>query len=174
MGGMAGATTAWTTTVPSPIGDLHLACDGDGALTHALFHDETRLTIDDSVRRDAGPFVDATTQLAQYFGGEREHFDLPLAPAGTAFQLAAWTALRTIPYGTTRSYGEQARAAGHPNAIRAIGAANGRNPIGVIVPCHRVIGADGSLTGYGGGLHRKRWLLDHERRAVAPPLWAEP
>jgi methylated-DNA-[protein]-cysteine S-methyltransferase len=163
--------TAWTTTVGTPIGDLHLVCDADGALTHVLFHDETRMRVDDAARPDTAPFSATMDQLEEYFAAEREVFDLPLAPHGTAFQLAAWAALRAIPYGTTRSYGEQADAVGHPDAVRAIGAANGRNPIGVIVPCHRVIGADGSLTGYGGGLHRKRWLLDHERRRAEPTLF---
>lgn len=106
----------------------------------------------------------AAAQLVEYFDGEREDFDLPLAMTGTEFQREAWEALREIPYGTTRSYAEQAKAIGRPTATRAIGAANGKNPIPIIVPCHRVIGADGSLTGYGGGEAAKRWLLNHEAR----------
>jgi methylated-DNA-[protein]-cysteine S-methyltransferase len=105
----------------------------------------------------------AVDQLRQYFAGQRTTFELPLRPAGTAFQRAAWQALCAIPYGETRSYAQQARAVGRPTATRAIGAANGRNPIAIIVPCHRVIGSDGSLTGYAGGEAVKRWLLDHER-----------
>lgn len=103
-------------------------------------------------------------QLDAYFRGELRRFDLPLEPAGTDFQRSVWEGLRAIPYGTTRSYGEQARALGRPSAVRAVARGNGDNPIGIIVPCHRVVGADGSLTGYGGGLWRKKWLLDHERR----------
>lgn len=105
-------------------------------------------------------------QVEEYFAGERTVFDVPLDPIGTEFQLRAWSALRSIPYGETRSYGEQARVIGSPNAVRAVGAANGRNPISIIVPCHRVIGADGSLTGFGGGLAAKRYLLDLEARAT--------
>ena len=102
------------------------------------------------------------TQLAQYFAGNRRTFEIPLDPVGTAFQLRAWQALRDIPYGQTRSYAEQARAIGKPTAVRAVGAANGRNPLPIVVPCHRVIGADGALTGFAGGLHRKRALLELE------------
>jgi methylated-DNA-[protein]-cysteine S-methyltransferase len=108
----------------------------------------------------------AGEQLNEYFAGRRQSFDLPLAARGTGFQQSVWRALTDIPYGVTRSYREIAEAVGSPRAFRAVGAANGRNPIAVIVPCHRVIGADGSLTGFGGGLERKRWLLEHERAAV--------
>lgn len=111
-------------------------------------------------RRDAGALAAVTAQLDAYFGGERREFDLSLAPAGSPFQLEVWAELTRIPYGTTISYGAQARRLGKPgSASRAVGAANGQNPISVIVPCHRVIGADGSLTGYGGGLDRKEALL---------------
>lgn len=106
----------------------------------------------------------AAAQLAAYFAGERRDFDLPLAPQGTPFQQRVWDALLAIPYGAVRSYGDVARAIGRPAASRAVGAANGRNPIAIIVPCHRVIGASGQLTGYGGGLPTKRWLLEHEQR----------
>jgi methylated-DNA-[protein]-cysteine S-methyltransferase len=109
-------------------------------------------------------------QLAEYFAGERRDFDLPLAPHGTAFQVAVWRALADIPFGVTCSYGELARVVGRPSASRAVGAANGRNPIAIILPCHRVIGSNGELTGYGGGLPMKRWLLDHERACVQPGL----
>ena len=108
----------------------------------------------------------AAEQLREYFDGTRRVFDLPLAPEGTAFQRIAWRALEAIPYAETRSYGEQARAIGRPAASRAVGAANGKNPISIIVPCHRVIGASGDLTGYGGGMDAKRWLLAHEQRVA--------
>lgn len=111
---------------------------------------------------DDEAFTDVRTQLAEYFAGDRVDFDLPLGPHGTAFQRSVWDALREIPYGQTRTYGEQAVAVGTPTAVRAVGAANGRNPISIIVPCHRVIGADGKLVGYGGGLDAKKWLLGHE------------
>ncbi len=109
-------------------------------------------------------FTEAARQLAEYFAGTRTDFNLPLVLAGTPFQQAAWAALRQIPYGQTRSYQQQAAAIQRPAAIRAIGTANGKNPISIIVPCHRVIGANGSLTGYGGGLAAKQWLLAHEAR----------
>ena len=105
----------------------------------------------------------ASRQLDEYFAGTRQTFDLPLRPVGTPFQLRAWDVLRGIPYGTTITYGEQARRMESPSAVRAIGGANGRNPLGIFVPCHRVVGSDGSLTGFAGGVDRKRWLLDHER-----------
>jgi methylated-DNA-[protein]-cysteine S-methyltransferase len=118
----------------------------------------------------------ALDQLREYFAGTRLSFDLPMEPAGgTAFQRRAWQALCAIPFGQTRSYGDQARAIGAPAAVRAVGAANGRNPLGIIVPCHRVIGSDGKLTGYGGGLPAKQWLLGHEAKVLtavtgqAPP-----
>jgi methylated-DNA-[protein]-cysteine S-methyltransferase len=101
-------------------------------------------------------------QLGEYFAGRRQDFDLPLAPAGTAFQRAVWTELLRIPFGNTTSYGDIAARVGGPRAVRAVGAANGRNPIALIVPCHRVIGGNGRLTGYGGGLPTKHWLLSHE------------
>jgi len=105
---------------------------------------------------------DAARQLDQYFAGERTEFDLPLAPIGTEFQQQAWTALRSIPFGETISYGEQARRLGDKNKSRAVGAANGRNPIPIVVPCHRVVGSNGHLTGFAGGLGVKAWLLEHE------------
>ena len=109
-------------------------------------------------------------QLVEYFAGERLDFDVPLDPVGTDFQRDAWTALRRIPYGDTVSYGEQAERSGDRSKARAVGAANGQNPIPVIVPCHRVIGSDGSLTGFAGGIDAKRWLLDHEARVVGRTL----
>jgi methylated-DNA-[protein]-cysteine S-methyltransferase len=115
---------------------------------------------------DDAPFAAARSQLTQYFAGERAAFDLALAPTGTPFQLAAWAELRRIPYGEPASYREIAERLGRPTATRAVGAANGANPLPVVVPCHRVIGSDGSLTGFGGGLERKVWLLAHEGHAV--------
>ena len=110
-------------------------------------------------------------QIGEYFAGARQEFTVPLAPQGSNFELGVWNYLRSIPYGKTRSYGQQARAIGKPSASRAVGAANGRNDISILIPCHRVIGAGGSLVGYGGGLERKKWLLNHERQAVGEELW---
>src|SRR5262249_31221022 len=110
------------------------------------------------------PLADVRAQLAAYFAGELTLFDLPLAPHGSAFQLGVWEQLRRIPYGETISYGELARRIGDQSAARAVGAANGQNPLPIIVPCHRVIGADGSLTGFGGGIATKKFLLEHEQR----------
>jgi methylated-DNA-[protein]-cysteine S-methyltransferase len=106
-------------------------------------------------------------QLKEYFAGSRTTFDLPLEPSGTDFQLSVWELLRKIPYGVTTSYGELARRLGEPKASRAVGAANGANPIPIIVPCHRVVGSKGELTGFGGGIERKRWLLEHEGALMA-------
>ena len=159
------------TTVPSPIGDLVLTSDGS-AIT-GVYMGEPPHGIDPTWRQDPAPFTAAVEQLGAYFAGERESFDLDLAPVGTPFQLAVWEALRTIPYGETRSYGELAAQIGRPGASRAVGAANGNNPLSIVVPCHRVIGADGSLTGFGGGLPRKQWLLSMERGQSQMPLYAD-
>ncbi|RME78809.1 MAG: methylated-DNA--[protein]-cysteine S-methyltransferase, partial [Chloroflexi bacterium] len=107
-------------------------------------------------------------QLEEYFAGQRQEFSLPLAPQGTAFQQQVWQYLLTIPFGKTVSYGDVARGIGSEKAVRAVGAANGRNPIPIIIPCHRVVGSNGTLTGYGGGLWRKKWLLEHEIRQTTP------
>ncbi len=162
------AATLYTTT-DSPIGELLLTGDG-AALTGLYMQAGRRKRIDPSWRRSDAAFAAAVAQLGEYFAGERREFDLALAPRGGEFQLRAWQALREIPYGETIAYGEQARRIGHPDAARAVGAANGQNPIGVIVPCHRVVGADGSLTGFGGGLSRKRLLLDLEADTVGGAL----
>lgn len=146
-------------TIDSPIGRLLLTGE-DGALTGLYMEPHPRLPA--SAVHDPGAFADAAAQLAAYFAGSLTSFDLPLAPSGTPFQLRVWEALRAIPYGETATYGEIAAGIGKPWASRAVGAANGQNPISVIVPCHRVIGADGTLTGYGGGLERKRILLELE------------
>jgi methylated-DNA-[protein]-cysteine S-methyltransferase len=144
-------------TIDSPLGELLLTGDGE-ALTGVHMDGAP----DPGWRRDPAPFRDAADQLRAYFAGELRDFDLPLAPRGTAFQRAVWNALRAVPYGRTVGYGELAARIGRPGAARAVGAANGRNPIAIVIPCHRVIGADGTLTGYGGGLARKRRLLDLE------------
>jgi methylated-DNA-[protein]-cysteine S-methyltransferase len=150
--------------VDSPVGRLLLTGD-ERALTGLYLLDagSHSASVQPGWIRRAGGFGAADTQLGEYFAGSRTEFDLPLAPHGTPFQLAVWEELTRIPYGTTVSYGAVAAALGKsPVASRAVGLANGRNPISIIVPCHRVIGADGSLTGYGWGVDRKEWLLRHE------------
>jgi methylated-DNA-[protein]-cysteine S-methyltransferase len=151
------------TNFDSPIGRLLLTTDGT-ALT-GLYMEVSRKAQstegwveDDSV----GPLAETVRQLTEYFAGTRREFDLPLRLAGTAFQQRVWRELTEIPYGETWSYGQLAKRINKPSASRAVGLANGRNPISILVPCHRVIGANGSLTGYGGGLERKQWLLAHE------------
>ena len=165
-------TLVWSVT-PSPVGDLLLTTDG-AALTglffrpHKASHRQWELCRRSGLEDGQSPVLVRTrAQLAEYFAGTRTEFDLPLEPAGTAFQLRVWLALRGIGYGRTESYGSIARQLGLiPGASRAVGLANGANPISIVVPCHRVIGADGSLTGYGGGLDRKRFLLDLERGSL--------
>jgi methylated-DNA-[protein]-cysteine S-methyltransferase len=149
--------------IESPVGNLLLAGDGTSLeLIHFQSGPHARNAAAEWVRNPR-PFEPAVAQLLEYFAGERREFDLPLAPQGTDFQRSVWTALRKIPYGETLSYGELARRIGNPNASRAVGLANGANPLPIVVPCHRVIGADGSLTGFGGGLDIKRKLLALER-----------
>jgi len=149
--------------VDSPVGMLTIAGSG-GALGHVVLARAAHPPRDRSGWvEEPRAFGDVVTQLEEYFAGERTVFDLVLRPTGTAFQRRVWDALSRIPYGETRTYGEIAEAIGQPGAARAVGLANGRNPIAIVVPCHRVIGADGSLTGYGGGLDVKRALLDLER-----------
>lgn len=157
-------------TVDSPVGPLTLAGCG-GRLMHLRMVDQTYEPNHDGWERDDAAFPDAVEQLESYFAGERTEFDLELELVGTPFQRSVWAALLTIPYGETRSYGEIAAQIGSPGAFRAVGLANGHNPIGIIVPCHRVIGSNGSLTGYGGGLDRKRALLALEKsRSPATPM----
>jgi methylated-DNA-[protein]-cysteine S-methyltransferase len=150
------------TTFESPLGEL-LAL-GDGRRLHGLYMQEgrTAIAVQPGWEEAEEPFADARDQLADYWAGRRVGFDLPLEMTGSPFQRRVWRALQDIPYGETTSYGELARRIGVPSAARAVGLANGHNPICVIVPCHRVIGADGSLTGFGGGLERKRLLLELE------------
>jgi methylated-DNA-[protein]-cysteine S-methyltransferase len=155
-------STLTYTTTDSPIGELLLA--GDGKSLHCLSMQDGRrpMRIDHRWERREAAFDDVRRQLEEYFAGTRRTFDIPLSLHGNEFELRVWSALREIGYGETASYGEIAARIGSAIAARAVGLANGRNPIAVIVPCHRVIGADGSLTGYGGGLERKRLLLDLE------------
>lgn len=149
-------------TMPSPLGVLRLFADGD-ALAGVYLPDQPA----PPAPHGDSPVLRATAeQLGEYFAGTRRAFDLPLAPRGTGFQQTVWRTLVTIPYGETWSYGALARAIGRPAASRAVGAANGKNPISIIVPCHRVIATSGQLTGYAGGLAAKQWLLDHELRHV--------
>ena len=150
------------TSIDSPIGELLLL--GDGEELHGLYMQNGRkpARIAPQWQRSAAPFAEVLAQLREYFAGERVAFDVPLAMHGSGFELKVWRALVGNPYGETASYGEIAARVGQPSAARAVGLANGRNPIAVIVPCHRVIGADGTLTGYGGGLERKRLLLELE------------
>lgn len=154
--------------VPSPIDDLLLV--GDGRALTGLFM--APHTIDPRWEPgDGDPLLtEAAAQLDAWFAGDRLDFDVDLDPAGTDFQRRVWSELRRIAYGETISYGELARRVGRPGAARAVGLANGRNPISLIVPCHRVIGSDGSLTGYGGGIPRKRYLLDFEAKLVGGRL----
>jgi methylated-DNA-[protein]-cysteine S-methyltransferase len=156
------------TTLDTPIGRLTLVASARGlrevwfpnAHAHGPGPDDP----------DHPVLAAASRQLAEYFAGARQEFDLPLDPQGTPFQLTAWRGLTTIPFGETVSYGEQAARIGLPGKARAIGAANGRNPLPIVVPCHRVVGSDGSLVGFGGGLETKSWLLHHERQVLGLEL----
>lgn len=149
--------------VDSPVGRLVLLAD-DAGLRALLYPGPRAEAAAHTAVRDAGPFAEVVGQLEEYFAGERTDFTLRLAPQGTAFQLAVWEELRRIPFGRTCSYGQVAAALGAPGAARAVGMANNRNPISIVVPCHRVVGSTGALTGYGGGLTAKTWLLDLESR----------
>ena len=149
--------------VQSPIGDILIAGDADGLKFVGFPGGKGRLEPEASWQLDNEAFEDVRKQLGEYFAGTRKRFDLQLAPHGTPFQLQVLDALQKIPYGETCSYLDIANRIGKPKAVRAVGAANGRNPLPIIIPCHRVIGADGSLTGFGGGLPTKRFLLDLER-----------
>jgi methylated-DNA-[protein]-cysteine S-methyltransferase len=155
-------TTTSYTVLESPVGKLLASADAAGRVTGLHFDGHRTPTPDPRWVRDERALAPLRHQLEEYFAGERREFELELAPTGTPFQLSVWRALRAIPYGETTSYGEIAAAVGQPSAARAVGGANNRNPIAIIVPCHRVIGASGSLTGYGGGLPRKQQLLKLE------------
>ncbi|MGI9646225.1 MAG: methylated-DNA--[protein]-cysteine S-methyltransferase [Ilumatobacteraceae bacterium] len=164
------------TVLDSPVGPLTVVAS-DAGLRAVLWPadgaggDRPRVPLPGAVEDDDhAVLVEARRQLTEYFAGERTEFDLPLDPVGTAFQQSAWTALRTITYGETISYGEQARRMGDARKARAVGAANGKNPLSIVVPCHRVVGSDGSLTGFAGGVETKAWLLAHERAVSGDTL----
>jgi methylated-DNA-[protein]-cysteine S-methyltransferase len=159
----------------SPIQPLQLVSDGR-SLIGLYMMEPTHppvMSADWQENDNAVPFEETKRQLTAYFSGQRTQFELPLRLQGTPFQQRVWAALQTIPYGETLSYGELAQQIGQPTASRAVGLANGRNPVSIVVPCHRVIGANGKLTGYGGGIERKQWLLNHEcriRMSTASPV----
>lgn len=168
-----GRSELHSTTVDSPVGALRIIASDDGVRAVLWPSDDAeRVPLPDDVEtHDSHPVLaQARSELAEYFAGTRRSFDVPLDPDGTPFQHEAWTALRGIPYAETVSYGEQAEQMGDKNKARAVGAANGRNPISIIVPCHRVVGSDGSLTGFAGGVEVKRWLLAHERKVAGHTL----
>ncbi len=166
-------TAAFTTVHDSPLGPLRIVVDDAGAVLRIdLPGHEGRArgkatSMSKGETEDRSRCAHVARQLDEYFRGERTEFDLDVRLAGTEFQQKAWRALQKIPFGKTRSYQEQAAKAGNPAAVRAVGAANGRNRIPIVVPCHRVIGKDGSLTGFGGGVAAKEWLLGHEQRVLA-------
>ncbi|MHA6203126.1 methylated-DNA--[protein]-cysteine S-methyltransferase [Dyella soli] len=165
------ANTLWYDEWASPVGVLRLVAD-DECLREIWFpHGRHRQLQPPHWRHAAEPLARARQQLEEYFAGTREQFDLPLRPIGTPFQREVWWELARIPYGATISYGELARRIGQPAAVRAVGAANGRNPLPIVLPCHRVIGSDGSLTGFGGGLPTKRFLLSLESRVALGDLF---
>lgn len=158
--------TIFYSYLDSPLEKILIARNSAG-LTHILFQTEIGTKpLGPGWRFETEPPREVANQFQAYFAGELYEFDLPLSPSGTSFQLEVWQALQAIPYGQTISYAELARKIGKPRAMRAVGAANGRNPLPIVIPCHRVIGSNGSLTGYGGGLWRKQWLLEHERRII--------
>lgn len=161
------------TMIDSPIGELLLTSNGTAITGLHMEGSKAPPRPGNAWQQEDRLLAAARDQVAAYFAGELTAFDLPLAPEGTPFQQQVWAALRAIPYGETISYGELARRIGNIRAVRAVSAANGRNPLAVIVPCHRVIGADGSLTGFGGGIARKKILLAHEARVRARGLFAD-
>ncbi len=182
------ASDAYYDIIESPVGPIFLGGSSRG-LHHVGFLPEAERSVEGRMvrdvawsvarlerdtglpaRRDAERASEAARQLGEYFAGERVAFDLPLVPYGSEFQRRVWGILTEIPPGETRSYGWVAQRLGQPSASRAVGAANGQNPLAIVVPCHRVVGANGTLTGYGGGLDRKRWLLEHETSSL--PLFA--
>jgi methylated-DNA-[protein]-cysteine S-methyltransferase len=160
-------TTTFFSTVPSPVGRLTVVGEGDDLVGLYFDKDPLAAKMRATGVKDDGRLRSTVVQLEEYFAGTRTRFDLSLVPSGTAFQKKVWSALVQIPFGATATYGEIARAISRPDASRAVGGANHRNPIAIIIPCHRVIGTDGSMTGYGGGLPRKRILLDLETRTAS-------
>ncbi|PTL75232.1 methylated-DNA--[protein]-cysteine S-methyltransferase [Vitiosangium sp. GDMCC 1.1324] len=159
--------TLFTTTMKSPVGTLRLYATEDALTAIYMENHKGAPVLVANERKDHPVLEAARRQLEEYFAGERVSFDLPLGPAGTPFQQSVWAALREIPLGATWSYANLARHIGREGSARAVGAANGKNPISIIVPCHRVVGTDGSLTGYAGGVPVKQWLLEHEQRIRA-------
>lgn len=154
--------------IDSPIGELTLIGSDDG-LRAVLWPSERagRVTFDEEVLEGTHPvLVEAAAQITDYITGSRTEFDLPLDPVGTNFQRSVWNGLSKIPFGETRSYGELASSLDRPGAARAVGAATGRNPISIVIPCHRLVGSNGKLTGFAGGLDAKRWLLEHETHSL--------
>ncbi|HEY3705816.1 MAG TPA: methylated-DNA--[protein]-cysteine S-methyltransferase [Terracidiphilus sp.] len=178
---MNGILSLWVDRLPTPLGEMLIVSDDAGCLRATFWSEKDRL-MQPFLKRHYAPMQlrlapardphGLTTAIARYFDGDVHSIDsLSVKTAGTDFQRLVWRALRNIPCGRTISYGELARRIGRPQAVRAVGLANGANPLGVVVPCHRVIGANGSLTGYGGGMERKRWLLDHETRLRLPLVY---
>lgn len=160
--------------IESPVGLLLMTGDGR-SLTGLYLKGQKHFpiqTADGQESAKAEPFAQTQAQLTEYFAHQRQSFDIPLAAQGTNFQKQIWQLLLQIPFGETVSYGSLAQKIGQPDAARAVGAANGRNPLSIIVPCHRVIAANGKLTGYAGGVDRKQWLLAHEQKVGAPTLFA--
>lgn len=155
------------TRIESPVGRLLLASDAQGLRQVSFESSKRAAAVQPDWSEDKAPFAEVIRQLQAYFRGELKAFDLPLAPEGTEFQLRVWNSLRTILYGETISYAQLAQKIGNPKAVRAVGLANGCNPIPIIIPCHRVIGSDGSLTGFGGGLPNKKRLLALESRQLS-------
>lgn len=155
------------TTIESPVGPLLLAGDAGGLRSVSFESSKRAATVQPNWKEDKAPFAEVIRQLQAYFRGELKDFDLPLALEGTEFQVRVWRNLQAIPYGETISYGQLAQRIGNPRAVRAVGLANGCNPIPIIIPCHRVIGSDGSLTGFGGGLPNKKKLLALENRQMS-------
>ncbi|MCB0451953.1 MAG: methylated-DNA--[protein]-cysteine S-methyltransferase [Aequorivita sp.] len=156
-----------TTFINTPLGIIELKGDAEG-LASALFKDAENIVISAKIPKELN---DAVLQLQEYFEGNRKEFNLKLSPEGTDFQKRVWQQLQQIPFGKTTSYQQMANTLGDPKVIRAAASANGKNPISIIIPCHRVIGSDGSLTGYAGGLHRKKWLLEFESPSAQQSLF---
>jgi len=162
-------TTLVKTTMTTPVGELCLV-GTEATLVAVLWPSEREGRVrfeSEPVEGDTATLQAAMSQLDEYFAGERTCFDLALEPRGTEFQRQVWEALRKIPYAETSTYGKQAAEIGRPTAVRAVGSANGRNPLSIVVPCHRIVGVNGALTGFAGGVETKRWLLEHEQRVAA-------
>ena len=157
----------WFDNFNTPIGKLHVAVDDSGLRFVMFENNKYDAPHRENWKRDTSVTREAREQLLQYFSGDRKEFDLVLNPVGTEFQKQTWHILAKIPFGETWSYGQVASKIGSPKAVRAVGAANGRNPLPIILPCHRVIGSNGTLTGFGGGLPTKQWLLEHEGMTCA-------